>query len=147
MNLLPFVLITGLFQMPSPNWEKGVAEVDQLLKERHGIALVVSLEAPESNSINYQALQRGGEDSAWKLELMPLDPQTGQPQEGDELSFLGGGVPHMVKPMSHKFKIHAGVQKLLLRFRTAKFKGLAKVVELPKPGGSPTLVSLYLPEP
>ena len=145
MLLKPILLLAFLAQSPLTDWQKSINDVDLLLKEKHGIGMIVSIESIAIDKLKYQCIQRGGSDSEWKLELLPIDPKSGEPGKGTECSFLGGGVPHFTKPIGENFSIPRGTQKLLIRFRTAEFKGLARVVELPPVATPAKVVTLHLP--
>ena len=143
--MLLILSLPALVQTQPPEWDKAKDQLDALLHEKGGVGLLISLEQKKPGSLTHSHLERGGSDSAWQLEILPLDPGTKQPGKGDTCTRDGGFTATQTRPATSELHLPDGTRQVLLRFRTAKFKGLGRVVDIPAAGAPPKVIYLHLP--
>ena len=136
----------AIVHTPSSDWDLAKAQLDALLHEKGGIGLIFSMEQKKPGTLTYSYMEQGGADSAWQLEILPMDPATQQPGKGDTVTRGGGFTAQWARPTPPRdLVLPAGAQQMLFRFRSSQFKGLGKVMDIPAVGAPAKVFYLHLP--
>src|SRR5690348_9572665 len=108
MLLFPMLPSPAIVQTQPSDWDKAKDHLDALLHEKGGVGLLVWLEQKKHGSLIHSWLERGDSDSAWQLEILPMDPVTKQPGKGDTCTRDGGFTAAQTRPATNELHLPDG---------------------------------------
>lgn len=145
MLLILALSLPAIVQTQPSDWDRAKAELDALLHEKGGMGMLFSVEQKKPGVLVCKSLQRDTSDSAWQLEILPVDPITKLPGKGEMTTREEGFTGRQARPDEQTLRLPEGTRQMLFRLRTARFKGLAKPVDIPDAGAPAKVFYFHLP--